>query len=63
MATPNSYPTKNKTDSKMSAPIPPDGRCITDSKMLHPCKLSFSFLRKAFDYAKYQYIQVIGHRI
>jgi hypothetical protein len=38
------------------APLPPDGRCITDSKTLPPCKLSFSFLRKAFNYAKYQYV-------
>ncbi len=51
------YPTKIYTDLSDLAPSPPDGRCITDSNSLPPCKLSFFFLTKAFEYGKYQHLQ------
>lgn len=57
MDKPIGYPTTQDTIFGDSAPTPPAGRCITDSINLPPCKLSFSFLIKAFLYAKYHYLK------
>jgi hypothetical protein len=57
MTKPDKYPTKESTNFSVLAPVPPDGRCINNSEILLPCKLSFSFLIQAFDYGKYQYVQ------
>lgn len=60
MTKPKKYPTVDTThfgeavDGEI-VPSPPDGRSITNSKKLPPCKLSFSFLIKAFEYAKFQF--------
>ena len=43
MTKPDKYPTKESTNFGVLAPVPPDGRCINNSKILPPCKLSFSF--------------------
>jgi hypothetical protein len=51
------YPTKIYTVVSVLAPSPPDGRCITDLNILPSFKLSFSFLIKAFEYEKYQYLR------
>lgn len=60
MEKPDNYPTIEQThfDEPINGeivPDPPDGRTITNSDELPPCKLSFSFLIKAFVYAKFQY--------
>ena len=59
---PDGYPTMIQTYFDEDKPIngeilpaPPEGRTITNSDYLPPCKLSFSFLIKAFVYAKFQY--------
>ena len=58
---PKNYPTVKQSyfdDKPINGeivPEPPEGRTITNSNDLPPCKLSFSFLIKAFVYAKFQY--------
>jgi hypothetical protein len=53
---PHPYPTVSSTNLGTLTSIPPQGREITYSTSLPPCKISFQFLLQAYEYAKYQYL-------
>ena len=57
---PCSYPSPSSTSFETSTPIPPQGRDISDETNLPPCKILFSFLLQAYEYAKYHYLQKNG---
>jgi hypothetical protein len=57
---PSDYPSVSCTSFEESAPSPPQGREITNQTLLAPCKISFSFLLQAYEYAKFQFLRKDG---
>jgi hypothetical protein len=54
------YPSVSCTSFEESAPSPPQEREITNQTLLAPCKISFSFLLQAYEYAKFQFLRRDG---
>jgi hypothetical protein len=57
---PSFYPLVSCTSFEKSAPSPPQGREITNQTLLAPCKISFSILLQAYEYAKFQFLRRVG---
>jgi hypothetical protein len=57
---PSLYPSVSCTSFEEPAPSPPQGREITNQTLLAPCKISFSFLLQAYEYANFQFLRRDG---
>ncbi len=57
---PSDYPSVSCTSFEESATSPLQGREITNQTLLAPCKISFSFLLQAYEYAKFQFLRKDG---
>ncbi len=54
------YPTVSCTNFGDYTPSPPKGREIIDKTLLALCKILFSLLLQAYNYAKFQYLSEDG---
>ena len=57
---PSDYPSVSCTSFEGTAPSPLQGREITNQTLLAPCKISFSLLLQAYEYAKFQFLRRDG---
>ncbi len=54
------YPSVSCTSFEESAPSPEQGQEIANRTLLAPCKISFSFILRAYEYAKLQFLRRDG---
>jgi hypothetical protein len=54
------YPAVSCTNFGDSTPSPSNGHKITNKALLAPCKILFSFLFQAYEYAKFHYLSKGG---